>query len=158
MTKCLILGLAAAALTSAAAAQTAPKAIARTEYINIVNAHFNQMDTNHDGVATKDEIAAQEQRDLIQTKANLQKQLREAFQRLDTNKDGSLSLPEFLASAPAVKMTQTPDQIIQGLDTNHDGKVSAEEFRAPQLARFNRLDANHDGIVTPEEQRAAGGK
>ena len=158
MTKRLILGLAAVALSSAAAAQTAPKPIARTEYVNVVNAHFNAMDANHDGMATKDEIAAQEQRDLVKAKANVATQLREAFKRLDTNKDGSLSLPEFLASAPGVKMTQTPDQLLQGLDTNHDGKVSAEEFRAPQLAKFNRLDANHDGIVTPEEQRAAGGK
>jgi hypothetical protein len=109
-------------------------------------------------VVSKDEIAAQEQRDLVQAKANVENQLRDAFKRLDTNKDGSLSLPEFLGSAPGIKMTQTPDQLLQGLDTNHDGKVSAEEFRAPQLAKFNRVDANHDGIVTPEEQRAGGGK
>jgi hypothetical protein len=158
VTKCLILTLAAMTLSSAGAAQPAPKPIARADYINVLNSHFATMDTNHDGVVSRDEVAAQEQRDLAQAKANMQAQLRDAFKRLDTNKDGALSLAEFLATAPGIKTSQTPEQLLQTLDANHDGKISAEEFRAPQLAKFNRVDANHDGVVTPEEQRAGGGK
>lgn len=158
MTKSLILTLAAITLSSAAAAQTAPKSISRADYTNLLNSRFNTMDANHDGVVSRDELAAQEQRDLAQTRANLQAKLRDAFKQLDTNKDGALSVAEFLASAPGIKTTQTPEQLLQGFDTNHDGKLSAEEFRAPQLAKFNRVDANHDGVVTPEEQKAASGK
>ena len=85
----------------------------------------------------------------------LDKKLRDAFQKLDTNKDGKLSLQEFMASEPGIKTSQTPDQMLQSLDSNHDGKVSLEEFRAPQTALFNRIDTNHDGVVTPQEYQAA---
>jgi hypothetical protein len=156
--KYLILALGATALSSAVSAQTAPKPITRADYINVLNQRFAAVDTNHDGFVSRDELAVQQQKDLAQAKANLEAQLRDAFKRLDTNKDGSLSLAEFLASAPGIKATETPDQMVQGLDTNHDGKIGPDEFRAPQLAKFNRVDANHDGVVTPEEQKAAGGK
>jgi lipopolysaccharide biosynthesis regulator YciM len=158
VTKSLILTLAAMTLSSAAAAQPAPKPISRADYINLLNSRFNTVDSNHDGNVTRDELAAQQQRDLAQERATIQAKLRDAFKQLDTNKDGALSLAEFLASAPGIKTTQTPEQLLQGLDANHDGKVSADEFRAPQLAKFNRVDANHDGVVSPEEQRAASGK
>jgi Ca2+-binding EF-hand superfamily protein len=62
-----------------------------------------------------------------------------------------------MASEPAIRTSQTPDQMLQSLDTNHDGKVSLEEFRAPQIALFNRIDTNHDGVVTPQEYQAAQG-
>ena len=77
------------------------------------------------------------------------------FVELDANKDGKLTLDEFLAAAPPIKTAETPEQMLQRLDTNHDGKVSIDEFRAPQLATFNKVDANHDGVVTPAEFQAA---
>jgi len=60
--------------------------------------------------------------------------------------------------APALKATESPDQLLQRLDTNHDGKISAAEFRAPEIAKFDKADINHDGIVTPAEAQAAGKK
>jgi Ca2+-binding EF-hand superfamily protein len=132
--------------------------VSRADYVKIVNTRFSTMDTNHDGNISRDELAAQQQRDLAQARARIEQQLRDAFKRLDTNKDGALSLPEFLASTPAIKTNETPDQVLRLLDSNHDGKVSPEELRAPELAKFNKVDANHDGIVTPEEMKAAGGK
>jgi TolA-binding protein len=158
VTRFLILSLTGLALGSAAAAQNAPKPVSRADYVKIVNTRFSTMDTNHDGNISKDELAAQQQRDLAQARARIEQQLRDAFKRLDTNKDGALSLPEFLASTPAIKTNETPDQVLRLLDSNHDGKVSPEELRAPELAKFNKVDANHDGIVTPEEMKAAGGK
>ena len=158
MTRFLIIGLAGTALASAAGAQAPAKPIPRAQYQQVVDSHFNTADTNHDGVLTRDELDAQRQRELQQTKANMAKSLQDAFKRLDTNKDGKLTLEEFMATAPTIRTTETAEQMVQRLDTNHDGKVSAEEFRAPEMAKFNRVDTNHDGIVTPAEIQAARGK
>jgi len=157
VTRHLILACAAMALSSAAAAQTAPKPISRADYVKTVDARFNVIDANHDGKVTRDELVAQQQRELANGKALISKKLQEQFRQLDTNKDGKLSIEEFLAGAPAVRTAETPDQLLQALDTNHDGKVTPDEFRTPNMAKFNRVDANHDGIVTPEEMKAASG-
>jgi lipopolysaccharide biosynthesis regulator YciM len=157
VTRNLILACAAIAAATAASAQTAPKPIARADYIKTVDARFNVVDANHDGKVTRDEIIAQQQRDLASGKARLTAQLQEAFKRLDTNKDGKLSLDEFMATAPAIRTTETADQMLQKFDANHDGKVTADEFRTPEVAKFNRVDTNHDGVVTPEEMKAASG-
>jgi hypothetical protein len=158
VTKFLIIGCVGTALASVAAAQTAPKPIPRAQYQQLVDSRFNGADANHDGVLTREELVAQQQRDLATGKAAVSKRLQDQFRQLDTNKDGKLSIEEFVAGAPAIHTAETPEQLIQRLDSNHDGKVSADEFRNPEMAKFNRVDANHDGIVTPQEQQAAVGK
>jgi hypothetical protein len=52
--------------------------------------------------------------------------MRPSFEDMDTNKDGNLTLDEF---------------------------VSAATTRATE--RFNKLDANHDGVVSQDEIQAA---
>ena len=161
MNQRLILVSAAALLASSsvALAQTAPaaapKPITRAAYVKTVDSRFGAIDVNHDGIITKAELVAEQQRELQQMAARIRQQLEARFRQLDTNKDGQLSLQEFIAAAPPLRTAQTPDQMIQQLDTNHDGKISAEEFRAPELAKFSRVDANHDGVVTPDEIKAA---
>jgi hypothetical protein len=150
--------VAAVALGSAASAQNAPKPVARGDYIKTIDGHFANIDANHDGSLSRPELAAEQQRELNQAKERLQQQLQVRFKQLDTNKDGQLSVQEFVAAAPPIRAAETADQMLQTLDSNHDGKISAEEFRAPQLAKFSRLDANHDGTVTPAEMQAAAGK
>jgi Ca2+-binding EF-hand superfamily protein len=151
----LISGAALAATPVLAQPAPAPKPIARADYIKSIDARFAAMDLNHDGKISRDELVAQQQKDLQNANAKIRHDLEVKFRQLDTNKDGKLSLDEFLAAAPTLRTAATPDQLLQSLDTNHDGKVSPEEFRAPELARFNKVDTNHDGIVTPDEIRAA---
>jgi hypothetical protein len=164
MMRSLLFASATAALAagSAANAQSAPaaaqKPITRADYVKTVDARFSATDANHDGVVTKAEIVAQQQREMQQATARIRQQLQVRFGQLDTNKDGQLNLQEFLAAAPPLRQAESPDQILQRLDTNHDGKISADEFRAPQLAKFSGVDANHDGVVTPAEIKAAAGK
>jgi Ca2+-binding EF-hand superfamily protein len=145
-------------LASGAAAQNAGKPVSRADYMKSVDSRFAMVDTNHDGKISKEEMVAQQQRDLEQARANLTRQLEAKFRQLDTNKDGQLSMQEFMAAAPPLRTAETPEQLLQKFDTNHDGKVSADEFRGPELTRFNKIDANHDGIVTPDEIRAAAGQ
>lgn len=143
---------------AAAQAQQPPKPISQTDYVKTVDGHFNQMDTNHDGKLTKEELAAELQREMQQASARIAQALQAKFRQLDINHDGQLSEKEFLAAQPGLHPNETPDQMLQRLDSNHDGRVTADEFRAPELAKFNRIDANHDGVVTPAEIQAAAGR
>jgi Ca2+-binding EF-hand superfamily protein len=149
------------ALGSSAIAQAPaqPKPVPRADFVKALDSRFNAIDANHDGRISKEELAAQQQRELQQAKARIAQQLQAKFKQLDTNKDGQLSVQEFMAAAPPIRTSETADQMLARLDTNNDGKVSADEFRAPELAKFNKVDANHDGVVTPDEiKRAAGSK
>ncbi len=73
------------------------------------------------------------------------------FERLDTNKDGSLSQQEFMA-ASVMRFSKT--------DTNADGIITEEELiqrmmrrRAERMAKhlLMRMDYNGDGKVTKDE-------
>lgn len=159
ISKLFVAALAMVPLGAALAqAPQALKPISRPDYIKTVDTRFNQIDTNHDGKVSKEELAAELEREMQIANARIAQQLEAKFRQLDTNHDGQLSLQEFMAIQPKIHVSETPEQMIQRLDTNHDGKVSLDEFRAPEIAKFNRLDTNHDGIVTPAELNAANGR
>jgi Ca2+-binding EF-hand superfamily protein len=145
----LILAAQMLALASTAPAQTppvgGPKPVSRADFIKKLDAGFNAVDTNHDGVWSKAELEAAQTR-------TVQQRLQAEFKQLDTNHDGQLSYQEFAAAA---HVNVNAEQVRQKLDANHDGRVTADEFRAPQLANFAKIDANHDGVVSPDEVRKA---
>ena len=59
----------------------------------------------------------------------------EAFKKLDTNNDGSLSLDEFKASPRFATDASKAEEAFKKMDTNSDGKVTLEEFKAARAAR-----------------------
>lgn len=143
------------AAPAGAPAAGAQKPMTRQEFIANVQARFNAMDTNHDGVLDAAEVAAAQQKEIAEANAVERQRAEAEFARLDTNHDGQLSKAEFMAAVPSVKPNQTPQQIIGSFDTNKDGKISAQEYEARPLASFDRIDTNHDGVISPQELQAA---
>jgi Ca2+-binding EF-hand superfamily protein len=133
----------------------APRQMTRADFTKTLDARFAEMDTNKDGVLSREEIVAAQTRSLQQAAAVQQQRLEAEFKRLDTNNDGQLSIEEFKAAAPPVRPAQTVEQMLAQLDTNKDGRISAQEFRAAPLANFDRLDTNNDGVVSAQELQAA---
>lgn len=102
--------------------------------------NFADMDKNKDKKLSRDELPGQFPQ--------------QAFDRLDTNKDGFLDEEEWTAmrarfggpgGGPRFGETLT-----KFLDANGDGKVSKDEF-AKMLALFEGLDQDHNGDLSQEE-------
>ena len=149
-------GAVAGAQAPAAAAAAAPKPVPRTELVREINANYKAVDTNGDGAVTSAEIAAAQSRVQKEADALFIKRRGEAFAKLDTNKDGQLSAPEFNAGAPVPQRNlPAPAQVLGQLDTNKDQKVTVAEFSAAPLANFDRVDANRDGTASVDEQQKA---
>jgi hypothetical protein len=92
-------------------------------------AMLDRLDTNHDGVITKDEFNAD---------------LATRFAALDTNKDGKVSEEERNAGGPAGKM----------MGRGVTGDVTLADAQAAAGTRFDRMDANHDGKIDQAEREA----
>ena len=105
------------------------------------------------------------------------------FDKIDTDKNGSLSRTEFVTHHRTMSMdhgmpmdhgkhAMTPDgatmdhaapapstasNTFQKLDSNKDGKLSqAEMAKHPMAAHFAMLDADKDGYLSPKEAAAHG--
>ena len=134
-----------------AANQTPPT---RAELVTKLDEGFNRVDTNHDGFLSREEVGAEGAKALAQAQEAVNEKAQEEFTKLDTDKNGQLSLAEFRAAA-RVSAKSTPDQAIQRLDANKDGRVSANEFKNPTLAAYDKVDLNKDGKVTQDEVNKA---
>jgi Ca2+-binding EF-hand superfamily protein len=166
MTKTLFtMGASAMALLGAAAAFAAPGDmpgrgkpvgdLTRAQLVQKLDERFAALDTNKDGVITKDELQA------------ARKARHDArFARLDKDGNGSISREEFDAGHDRPGKHRRGGArhggpgghggFGQGMfDGNKDGKITKEEFQSRALARFDRLDTNHDGVVTADERKAA---
>jgi hypothetical protein len=76
----------------------------------------------------------------------------QTFDRLDANKDGVLSREE-LGQAVQQRIRQRADDRWKRLDKDGNGSISREEWpRNPEA--FDRLDTNKDGLLTREELAA----
>ncbi len=165
------------------------KVMTRAEAVQMVRQHFGEVDSNRDGTATAAEIDAARTKRFEDFKgfdgghAMVMGDPNVAFDRLDANKDGSISRDEFTKareqrverrivkreerkSSPKasrdvrrhVMRMHGPGGFGGGMiamaDTNKDGQVTQAEAEAMALQHFDQMDTNRDGQVTPEERRA----
>ncbi|MGJ8536576.1 MAG: EF-hand domain-containing protein [Parasphingopyxis sp.] len=106
---------------------------------------MERLDTNGDGIVTRDEAIAP---------------ALARFDRADANGDGQIDQAERTAMREqrgarraerrAQRRANRPNP-----DANGDGRITRDEFGTRAVERFNSADANGDGIVTREERRAA---
>jgi Ca2+-binding EF-hand superfamily protein len=163
VTRTLLILASTALFASAANAAQTPSANSkaaeprtRAGLVQSLNTRFGSFDLNADGTLTADELEKAQEKRVAEMKAELDKDLQEAFAKLDADKNGQLSLTEYKAAAPDIGVDGAKlSQIVTQLDTNKDGKVTKEEFTGPTLAGFDMVDANKDGTVTPEERQKA---
>jgi hypothetical protein len=114
MTRIAIFVAAVAALTVTGAFAQGPAAsrdapVTRVAMQEEIQRRFAQMDANHDGVVTEDELGARSAA---------------TMKRMDTNHDGKITLAELLAPKLAA---------FDAADTNHDGILSPEEAYAARV-------------------------
>ena len=87
------------------------------------------------------------------------------LEKVDTNKDGNLSLDEVQAAAAerfkrldknadGVVTAEEAPRMFDTPDADHNGQVTADELATHAAARLKRADANGDGMVSEAEREA----
>lgn len=160
-------------------APMAAKVHTRAEVQAKVAEHFARMDANRDGFVTKAEAEAgrKAMRGMMKKKMAERIKLRtsnpgEAFDRLDTDRNGVLSRDEFARGAELRQerrvvrlhsgggsgfhgmagMHRMGGQMFEMADANRDGRLTLAETTAAALRRFDMADVNRDGRLTPDER------
>jgi Ca2+-binding EF-hand superfamily protein len=98
-------------------------------------------DTNGDGVITRDEFLAAQER---------------VFARLDRNGDGYVDQSDKSGRlAGRGKAQERLTELVAQLDKDGDGRLSKAEFLGAMGALFDRADADHDGALSKQEAATA---
>lgn len=114
------------------------------------SAMMHMMDANKDGMVSKDEWTAFQEK---------------TFSALDADKSGALDEKEFMAagSKPVTFATAgyarglRTGEMFKKLDANGDGKVSHDEFLSYQQKIFEMMDTGKKGMVGPTDFILKGG-
>lgn len=162
------------------------KAQTRDAVVAHVRDTFAKFDTSRDGYVTKEEAEAARRAMGGEMREKFAKRLADRdlpkpdrgamFDRLDSNRDGTISRQEFMSAQPQINerrvfaMREGADggpgapgkmrlrgmgmrgKMFETADANRDGRVSLQEMTDAALQRFDAADANRDGTLTPDER------
>jgi EF hand len=114
---------------------------------------MHKIDTNGDGMISKDEWIAYQEK---------------VFAMLDKNKTGTLDAKTFISPDGGELVTIATGGYARGLrtkammhkiDTDGDGTISHDEYIAYQVKIFDMMDTStaHKGMIGPQEMFATGG-
>lgn len=104
-------------------------------------AHFETLDTNKDGLVSKDEYESSD-----------------AFAQLDGNDDNRISAAELEdVLGPQEDGAPSAADRIRVADSNNDGELTDEELRRNAEMQFTRLDTNNDGHLDLAEMKSGFG-
>lgn len=111
-------------------------------------AMFDKLDTNHDGVISREEYMA----------AHPQVRERQVLIMRNGYAPGAPEMPRMMERhmhGAGMHMGGFGRHLFEMADANHDGRVSLKEAEAAALDHFDKVDLNHDGKITPDERRRA---
>ena len=147
-----ILGLTFLISPLAAQENSQNEVLTRPDFIREMDAVFSRLDRDGSRVLLPEEIEAVE-RDAA--RAEVLRQNRQIFAKMDKDENGSLDLQEFaaLANLDAITIDTTP--FMTQFDTDRDGTITLVEYRIVTQGNFDRIDSDKDGVVTPIEMRSA---
>ena len=127
-----------------------PTALNRTDFVDMLDKRFTQLDLNQDSVLETSEVPLRHHDQILAA---------------DTNHDGILTREEYHAALAAIAKAKsaTPtekgwamvDAQFDAVDQSHTGRIPRDAFIAAATAHFDGADLNRDGIVTPGEARKA---
>jgi Ca2+-binding EF-hand superfamily protein len=101
---------------------------------------FDSADTNGDGIITRAEFLAAQER---------------LFARLDRNGDGYIDKDDMSGRlAGRQKAQERLAELVSQLDGDRDGRVSNTEFIDGPTPLFDRADTDHNGVLSKDEVAA----
>lgn len=95
-----------------------------------IERRFDEMDANHDGVVSREEVRAftelrtKQREERARVREDREQRLRDRVNRADVDRDGTVTRAEARQRMPRVY------QHFDEIDTDRDGSVSSEEIRA----------------------------
>jgi Ca2+-binding EF-hand superfamily protein len=113
-------------------------------------AMFDRLDTNHDGVISRQEFTAAHAR--MHERRVMIMHGGDAAHPMPGMEGMSMRMQGMGRNGGGAGMA---GRLFGMADANRDGRVSLPEAEAAALAHFDRIDLNHDGRITPDERRQA---
>ncbi len=80
----------------------------------------------------------------------------ERFDKADTDGNGEISLEEMVARLERRRLERRARRMLKRMDFNGDGKVTKDEMQSRARKRFALMDGNDDGSIEKSEMRHGG--